>query len=131
MNLLLDTQALLWWRQGSRRLGRRARQAIGGIAPTVVVSAATAWEISIKWQDGALRLPDPPRLWIEETCEAGGFSTLPVSIEHAVGVASLPQHHCDPFDRLLIVQAQLGDLTIVTSDTAFGDYDVKLLDARR
>ena len=131
MNLLLDTEALLWWRLGSRKLGRRARRAIEGLAGSVAVSAATGWEISIKWQDGALKLPAPPRDWMDDVCKAGGFGFLSIAMEHAVGVASLPQHHRDPFDRLLIVQAQLERLTIVTSDTAFEDYDVKLLDARR
>jgi PIN domain nuclease of toxin-antitoxin system len=130
MNLLLDTQSLLWWRDGSRKLGPRARAAIEIQAATVRVSAASAWELAIKSRAGRLRLRQPLHLWLPAAIESSGFATLDVTIDHALGVASLPDHHADPFDRLLIVQARSEDLTIVTSDTAFGDYDVRVLDAR-
>jgi len=122
VNLLLDTQALLWWKEGSRKLGRRARRAIETEAITVRVSAASAWEIAIKARAGRLKLTD--RL------EREGFLMLSVAVEHAVAVALLPDHHQDPFDRLLIAQARVEGLTIVTSDVAFDDYDVNVLDAR-
>lgn len=130
MNLLLDTQALLWWRHGDRKLGRRAHGAIEAEANTVRVSAASVWEIAIKSRGGKLRLRDPLAAWLPETLAQRGFVALTVTIGHAVAVASLPDHHSDPFDRLLIAQAQMEGLTIVTSDAAFEDYDVKLLDAR-
>ena len=131
MNLLLDTQTLLWWREGSRKLGRRARAAIESGATTVRVSAATAWELAIKSRIGRLTLRDPLHVWMPAALDSSGFMTLDVTLEHAVAVAALPDHHADPFDRLLIVQAQLENLTIVTSDTAFAAYEVRLLDARR
>lgn len=130
MNLLLDTQALLWWREGSSKLGSRARVTIAKNAAAVRVSAATAWEIAIKVRAGRLRLADPLHVWMPAALERSGFGTLNVTIVHAVTVANLPDHHADPFDRLLIAQAQIEDLTIVTADTAFDDYDVKVLDAR-
>jgi PIN domain nuclease of toxin-antitoxin system len=130
MNLLLDTQALLWWRQGSRKLGPRARAAIETQAATVRVSAASAWELAIKARAGRLKLREPLHLWLPRAIETSGFATLHVTIDHAVGVASLPDHHADPFDRLLIAQARFEDLTVVTSDAAFDDYDVRVLDAR-
>ena len=130
MKLLLDTQTLLWWRHGHRQLGRRAHRAIEADANAVWVSAATVWEIAIKSRGGKLRLRDPLDAWMPEALEQRGFSPLNVTIAHAIAVGSLPDHHADPFDRLLIVQAQLEDLTIVTSDAAFEDYDVTLLDAR-
>lgn len=130
MNLLLDTQALLWWRHGHRKLGRRAHRTIEAEANVVWVSSATVWEIAIKSRGGKLRLRDPLAAWMPEALEQRGFKPLNVTITHAIAVASLPAHHTDPFDRLLIAQAQLEDLTIVTSDSAFEDYDVKLLDAR-
>lgn len=130
MNLLLDTQALLWWREGSRKLGSRARAAIETEATTVRVSAATGWELAIKSRSGRLRLREPLHLWLPAALESSGFLALPVTLDHAIGVAGLPDHHADPFDRLLIAQARQEDLTIVTSDTAFGAYDVRLLDAR-
>lgn len=131
MNLLLDTNALLWWWEGSSKLGPRARASIVRDAAGVRVSAATAWELAIKFQTGRLTLPAPPDHWIPAEIDTCGFRPLPVTIEHAIAVAALPVIHADPFDRLLIVQAQLENLTIVTSDTVFDAYDVKVLDARR
>ena len=130
MNLLLDTQALIWWREGSRKLGARARKAIETNAATVQVSVATAWEVAIKFRSERLTLPAAPYVWLPAALDSSGFGTLMVTIDHALAVANLPDHHRDPFDRMLIVQAQLEDLTVVTSDEAFEDYDVKLLDAR-
>jgi PIN domain nuclease of toxin-antitoxin system len=131
VNLLLDTQALLWWKQGNRKLGPRARRAIERDAATVRVSAASAWEMAIKVHTGRLRLGEPLHAWMPAGLERDGFLMLSVTIEHAVAVASLPDHHDDPFDRLLIAQARHEGLTVVTSDSAFEAYDVKLLDARR
>lgn len=130
MNLLLDTQTLLWWREGSRKLGPRARAAIETLAATVRVSVASVWELAIKSRAGRLRLREPLHLWLPAAIETSGFVTLQITMDHAIGVAGLPDHHADPFDRLLIAQARLEDLTIVTSDTAFDDYDVRVLDAR-
>lgn len=130
MNLLLDTQALLWWKEGSRRLGRRARHAIETEAATVSVSAASAWEIAIKVHAGRLKLTEQLGSWMPERLEREGFLLLSVTVEHAVAVMSLPDHHQDPFDRLLIAQARVQGLTIVTSDAAFDDYDIHVLDAR-
>ena len=129
-NLLLDTQAVLWWKEGSRKLGHRARRDIEKDAATTRVSAVSVWEIAIKTRLGHLRLKVPLHSWIPEELEREGFRMLSVTVDHAVAVASLPDHHADPFDRLLIVQAQMEHLTIVTSDAAFEAYDVKLLDAR-
>jgi PIN domain nuclease of toxin-antitoxin system len=131
MNLLLDTQALLWWRVGSRKLGPRARAAIETEAAAVRVSAASAWELAIKSRAGRLTLSQPLDLWFPAAIETSGFVALNVTIDHAIGVASLPDHHADPFDRLLIVQARMEGLSIVTSDFAFDDYDVRILDARK
>ena len=130
MNLLLDTETLLWWREGHRKLGPRARAAIEQGAASVVVSAVTGWEIAIKSQSGRLRLRPAVDEWMPAALESSGFGVLDITMALAIAVAALPVHHADPFDRLLIVQAQIERLTIVTSDTAFDDYDVKILDAR-
>jgi PIN domain nuclease of toxin-antitoxin system len=130
MNLLLDTQVLLWWKEGNRRLGPRARRAIETGATTVRVSAVSAWEIAIKSRTGRLRLTEPLEVWIPDRLERDGFLMLSVTVSHAVAVASLPDHHQDPFDRLLIAQARAENLTVVTSDTVFDNYDVIVLDAR-
>jgi PIN domain nuclease of toxin-antitoxin system len=129
MTLLLDTQTLLWWREGNRRLGRRARAAIEEGAAAVLVSPVSGWEIAIKTRTGRLKLAQPVAQWMPAALASSGFAVLAVTMDHAVAVSTLPLHHADPFDRLLIVQAQLEDLTIVTSDTAFDDYDVSVLSA--
>ena len=131
MTLLLDTQALVWWRQASRRLGPKARRAIEVHATTIYVSAASAWELAIKSRLEKFRLRERIQDWIPHAIDEGGFLVLDVSLDHAIGVADLPFHHADPFDRLLIAQARHEELTIVTSDTAFDAYDVETLDARR
>ena len=130
MNLLLDTQALLWWQDGSRKLGPRARRAIEADASLVYVSAASAWEIAIKSRTGRLKLSSPLHHWMPDGLERQGFVMLHVTVRHAVATASLPDLHEDPFDRILIVQARQEGLTLVTSDAAFDGYDVPLLDAR-
>jgi PIN domain nuclease of toxin-antitoxin system len=129
-NLLLDTQALLWLKAGSRKLGPRARREIERNTATTRVSAVCAWEIAIKSRLGRLKLVAPLHTWMPEELERDGFQMLSMTIDHAVAVASLPDHHTDQFDRMLIAQAQVEDLTIVTSDVAFDDYDVRVLDAR-
>ena len=131
MNLLLDANALLWWWESNKKLGRHVRGIVVRDAADVRVSAATAWEIAIKFQAGRLTLPAPVEHLIPAKLDQSGFRTLDISIEHAIAAATLPEHHDDPFDRLLIAQAQLENLTIVTSDMVFDAYDVKVLDARR
>jgi PIN domain nuclease of toxin-antitoxin system len=131
VNLLLDTQALLWWQEGSRKLGPRARRTIEHDAALVYVSAASAWEIAIKSGAGRLKLATPLESWMPDGLERQGFVFLPVTAGHAVVTASLPDVHDDPFDRLLIAQASQEGLTVMTSDMAFEGYGVPLLDARR
>ena len=100
-------------------------------AASVRVSAASAWELALKSRAGRLTLSQPLHLWFPAAIETSGFVPLNVTIDHAISVASLPDHHADPFDRLLIVQARMEALSIVTSDSAFDDYDVRILDARK
>jgi PIN domain nuclease of toxin-antitoxin system len=130
VRLLLDTHVLLWWREGSRKLGPRARGCIEREALSVHVSAATAWELAIKSRLGKLTVGEPLDRWLLAAIESSGFLALDVTLTHALHVSSLPEHHGDPFDRMLIAQAALDDLTLVTSDVAFEAYDVRVLDAR-
>lgn len=124
MRLLLDTHALLWW-LADEDLTTQARDAIADPANLVVVSAASAWEISIKRALGKLAAPDD----LEQQVQEGGFSPLPISIAHALAAGQLARHHEDPFDRMLIAQALAEGLTIVTRDKRFNDYGVPLLSA--
>jgi PIN domain nuclease of toxin-antitoxin system len=123
VNLLLDTPVLIWWDEG-RKLGVDARRAIAG-AEAVYVSAASAWEVAIKIGLGRLR----PTRTVEQAARESGFCELPVTFRHAERVAFLPAHHRDPFDRLLIAQADLEELTLVTRDPVFGRYRVKTVAA--
>lgn len=124
MRLLLDTNALLWW-LADERLTTQARNAIADPENLVVVSAVSAWEISIKKALGKLAAPDD----LEHQVRAGGFTPLPVTVAHGVSAGQLVRHHDDPFDRMLIAQGIAEGLTIVTRDKRFGDYSVALLPA--
>jgi PIN domain nuclease of toxin-antitoxin system len=124
VRLLLDTHALLWW-LADEGLNTQAREAIADPANLVVVSAASAWEISIKKALGKLAAPDD----LEQQLQTGGFAPLPISIAHGIAAGRLPRHHEDPFDRMLIAQALAEGLTIVTHDKRFEDYGVTLLAA--
>ncbi len=127
MNLLLDTNALLWWLAGNSRLGRRARAVIAEPGNVVYVSAASAWEIAIKVALGRLMVPHETATWLPPQLVANRFRPLPIMIAHALGVESLPPHHTDPFDRLLVAQAMAEGLTIVTGDEQLERYDVHVI----
>ncbi len=122
MRFLLDTHALLWW-LADEALTDQARDAIAEPANLVMVSAASAWEISIKKALRKLTAPDDIELQIDE----GGFTPLPISIAHGIAAGQLPRHHDDPFDRMLIAQAFAEGLTVVTHDKRFADYGVPTL----
>jgi len=122
LRLLLDTHVFLWWQQGHRRLKVDVRRAIQR-ADAVFVSAASAWEAVIKIGLGKLQIPAP----FSEGVAQSAFSELPVTIAHAEQLAQLPQHHTDPFDRLLIAQCRCEGLTVVTHDRAFEVYGVPVL----
>jgi len=123
MNLLLDTHALLWWLDDHKALSAKARRAIRDPGNLVFVSAATAWEISIKQALGKLQAPDD----LEDALIANRFRSLPIAINHAIAAGRLPRHHDDPFDRMLVAQAQAERLTLVTHDTRLSSYDVPIL----
>lgn len=122
--LLLDTHVLLWWDMNDPRLAGAARAAIEA-ADQVFVSAASAWEAAIKTAAGKLRTS---RSLATMAAEAH-FLQMPVTFEHAGAVATLPPHHGDPFDRLIIATAKVEDLRIVTNDAKFASYDVPLVRA--
>jgi PIN domain nuclease of toxin-antitoxin system len=126
MRLLLDTHALLWWLEGSRRLSKRAREAIANEASEIFVSAATAWEIATKVRIG--KLPSatslPPIL--VRVLREQRFASLAISVDHGTRAGSLPGTHRDPFDRMLIAQAQAEDLDLVTNERdIFGAYGIR------
>jgi PIN domain nuclease of toxin-antitoxin system len=125
LRLLLDTHALLWWLLGDPTLDAQARETIEDPDSFVAISAAVAWEIAIKRALGKIRAPEDLGAQILEE----GFEPLPITIEHALYAGALPQHHRDPFDRMLVAQGQLEALTIVTRDPNISRYDVSVLAA--
>jgi PIN domain nuclease of toxin-antitoxin system len=123
--LLVDANALVWSIEDPTQLSDAARGSIADPANDVLVSAATVWELAIKRASGKIRLPAS----LGEAVELLGFTGLPITISDGEVAAALPQHHRDPFDRILVAQAQRLDCVIVTRDRAFADYDVKVLTA--
>lgn len=123
MNLLLDSHIFVWWCAGDRKLSRAVEDAIAAPVNTVHVSLATAWELAIKESLGQLRLPEP----FEAMLERAGFILLPIRLDHVRAVMRLPFHHRDPFDRMLVAQAQHESLVLVSADRRIGRYDVPVL----
>ena len=122
MKLLLDTHTVLWW-LADAELAEEALDAIADPGNLVLVSAASVWEASLKASLGKLDVPES----IEVAFADDGFEPLPIDFRHAERAGGLPGHHRDPFDRMLIAQAQIEDLTIVTRDRAFAPYEVAVL----
>ena len=125
MNLLLDTHVFLWAVDDNPNLSADAREAIINGNNIVYVSAATAWEISIKRAIGKLSVPESDYL---EELRLHRFTPLSITTEHALAVENLPAHHKDPFDRMLIAQAQEEKLTLVTRDQRIKIYDVRIIE---
>jgi PIN domain nuclease of toxin-antitoxin system len=124
VRLLLDTHVFIWWREDSPWLGAAARRAIA-TAEVVYVSVVSAWEASVKISLGKLVIPGS----LSDAAEESEFSKLPLTFEHAWALKDLPLHHRDPFDRMLIVQALIERLTVVTADSKFEPYGVDLIRA--
>jgi PIN domain nuclease of toxin-antitoxin system len=121
-SLLLDTHVLIWWRGDYKRI---SRSGIGAIedADAACFSAVSIWEIAVKHALGKLRMPSH----LVDTLEQRGFSELPVRSRHALAAGALPKHHGDPFDRMLVAQAQAEGMTLVTNDSRIAAYDVPVL----
>jgi PIN domain nuclease of toxin-antitoxin system len=120
MNLLLDTHTLIWVLAAEPHLSARAREVIQDGGNEVYVSAASAWEISIKRALGTLRAPHD----LADALRLYRFRPLAITVEHALAVEHLPPHHADPFDRILVAQATVERLAIVTRDSRIAAYDV-------
>jgi PIN domain nuclease of toxin-antitoxin system len=125
MRLLLDTHALLWWWKDDPRLSQRAADAIGDEANTVLVSAASAWEIATKHRIGKLPGVETALREFNELIVADGFSHLAVAHNHAIKAGGFDVEHGDPFDRMLAAQAMLEGAVLVTDDAAMRLYRVE------
>ena len=125
MRVLVDTHALLWAITGDRKLSRRAHSILASFANEVFVSAASAWEITTKYRLGKLPAAEGLVAEFPRVVEKLGFHPLPISIEHAQRAGSLPGEHRDPFDRMLIAQAQNENLPLVSNDKIFDEYGIR------
>lgn len=121
--ILLDTHVFLWWLADDARLGGDAREALSNGGNDIYVSAASSWEISIKKCNGKLTGPDD----IDSIVEQERFMKLPITLVHGELAGRLPEHHKDPFDRMLIAQAQVEKLIILTADEKIQQYDVPVV----
>ena len=127
MRLLLDTHTFLWWISNDTRLSSRAREIISNGNNELLLSAASGWEIAIKVRLGRLQLPYEPERFIPEQLVINAIQSLPIKISHALHTYSLPIYHRDPFDRIIIAQAQLEGLPILTSDPQIAKYKVEII----
>ena len=125
MRVLLDTHAFLWWLDGDRRLSPRARRRIADAANAILISAASAWEITTKARLGKLPGATAVAADVAAALASQGFAALEISVRHAQRAGNLPGDHRDPFDRMLIAQAQLEDVPVVSNDPVFDGYGVR------
>jgi PIN domain nuclease of toxin-antitoxin system len=129
VRLLLDTHAWLWLQTEPERLGDRALAIAEDLTTELHLSAASTWEIAIKYSLGKLPLPTLPAEYISQRMQTSGVLPLAVEHAHAAQVATLPLHHRDPFDRLLVAQAQIERMRLLTADSVFEAYDVEVVAA--
>lgn len=130
MRLLIDTNVAIWLADALETIRPAVVDQLQADDTDLVVSTIVPWEVAIKWRTGRLSLPEPPGPWVRRLVDEFGAEVLPVTLDHAVRVADLPDHHKDPFDRLLIAQAQVEGMAIVTADRSFGAYEVDVIAAR-
>jgi PIN domain nuclease of toxin-antitoxin system len=126
MRYLLDTSVFLWAQESPERLNRNARSLLADEQEELFLSAASSWEISLKYAVRKLRLPEEPREYVASRMRRWGVSPLDITHAHALAVADLPLHHSDPFDRMLAAQAGLEQMTLLTTDRVFEKYPVRV-----
>jgi len=124
---ILDTHVFLWWVLDIPRLSVEARSILQDGANELLFSTASAYELTIKAQSGRLSLPEPPDSYVPSRLAANAFETLSIELAHALRAGSLPAIHRDPIDRMLIAQAQIEGLPILTADPAISRYDVETI----
>jgi PIN domain nuclease of toxin-antitoxin system len=126
MRYLMDTHVFLWWCMNDSRLSAAAIEVIANADNDILFSVASGWEIALKAAQGKLALPETPMDFVTSRCQQHKFQTLPVRLDHALRVAELPEHHHDPFDRLLVAQCQLDGLPLITANPDIKKYDLEI-----
>lgn len=127
MRLLVDTHAVIWAADDPSKLGARAASALQDPGNELFLSAGTTWEIAIKVGLGKLSLSMSYREWMNHAIADLGMIVLPITVEYAESQSNLPRHHGDPFDRLLVAQAQVENMTLVSADPGFDSYGIARL----
>ena len=127
MRALLDTCVLLWWVGKPERLSDTARSILENPEASLFWSAASSWEVALKASSKGLHMPLAPRDFLRRVLDEEGILSLPIEDDHALQVLELPKLHRDPFDRLLVAQAQVEDLALVSSDSELQAYDVEVV----
>ena len=127
MKALLDTHVFLWWIMDDESLTPYIRDFIADEGNDLFLSSASCWEIAIKAKIGRLKLTENPEKFIPDQMIANNISGLPIQLVHALHVYNLPDHHRDPFDRMLVAQARIEKISIITNARLIADYDVKII----
>ena len=127
MRALSDTHTFLWWITDDKRLSARVREIMGNVENHLFLSAASGWEMAIKARLGKLSLPDNLETFISKQLSDNEIHSLPIQMAHALYVYDLPDYHRDPFDKLLIAQARMESMPILTSDQQIVRYPVKTI----
>jgi PIN domain nuclease of toxin-antitoxin system len=127
MRVLFDTHSFLWWIEDDPRLSSTVKEIIGDRNNELFFSAASGWEIAIKAKTGKLNISDIPEKFVMEQLAINAVTILPIQINHALHIYNLPNHHRDPFDRILIAQSQLENLPIMTVDAQIVRYSVETI----
>jgi len=127
VKVLLDTHALLWWLTDDDRLPMPVGDLIDDAATRVHVSVASLWELTIKVTAGRLEIVDDPATLLTEPLDAAGFRVMPIDRRHVLALPELPQLHGDPFDRMLVAQALVEDLDLVSGDPMIATYPVRVV----
>jgi len=129
MRILIDTQIFLWIFLYTSRISPDVESLLKNPGNEIFLSAASVWEIAVKYASSKLQLPNAPEIFIPDRVKRSNFKRLEINYEHALAAAKLPPIHKDPFDRLLIAQANVENFTLLSSDRVFSKYSVKLIDS--
>jgi PIN domain nuclease of toxin-antitoxin system len=127
MKYLLDTAIFLWSLDAVHRLNQDARNLLSSTASELYLSAASSWEIAIKFESGSLRLPKPPSQFLPDGSASLGLRSLDITHQHSLQAGALPIHHRDPFDRLLVAQAQVESMVLLTGHRQLRKYNVQMV----
>lgn len=127
MKALLDTHAFLWWVTNNPQLSSTVQSILSDRSNEIFFSAASSWEIAIKAQLRKLEIPSKPEIYIAEQLEINSFQILPIEVKHTLQTYYLPNHHKDPFDRILVAQSQVEDLPLLTLDAKIAQYGVNVI----